>query len=296
MKPLAALQDILLFVEVADHLSFSAASRTVGMPVATISRRIAALEKQLGVQLLKRSTRRVELTESGRQHHDRCAQLVRDARTAYDALFENAHETKGLIRVAMPVDLGAHVVGPMLGVFAQRHPEIRFDIDLSPHPPASAASVDLSLQLGSLAGDPHAVARRVGQVEMQLFGSPAYLRERGTPSEPADLAAHDCILPRTASRPMYWQLQRGKAAVSVQVQGRFMGNSQGLVRSLVSQGLGIGMISPWFLPPEQAKQFVRVLPQWSLPRLTVHAVMPSRLAPKRVRLLLDFIGEKLGAM
>ena len=75
-----------------------------------------------------------------------------------------------------------------------------------------------------------------------------------------------------------------------------MGNSQGLVRSLVLHDLGIGMISPWFLPPEQVKNFVRVLPQWSLPRLAVHAVMPSRLAPKRVRLLLDFIGEKLGAM
>lgn len=296
MKPLAALQDILLFVEVADHLSFSAASRSLGTPVATMSRRIAALEKQLGVQLLKRSTRRVELTEAGRQHHDRCAQLVRDSRAAYDALFENAHETKGLIRVAMPVDLGAHVVAPMLATFAQRHPDIRFDIDLSPTPPASAASVDLSLQLGVVTGDAQVVARRVGQVEMQLFASTDYLRERGTPAEPADLAQHDCILPRTASRPMFWQLQRGRAAVSVQVQGRFMGNSQALVRTLVSQGLGIGVVSPWFVPPEQVRQFVRVLPQWSLPRLPVHAVMPSRLAPKRVRLLLDFIAEKLGAM
>ena len=295
MKPLAALQDILLFVEVADHLSFSAASRTLGMPVATLSRRIAALEQLLGVHLLKRSTRRVELTEAGRQHHDRCAQLVRDARDAHDALFEAVHDTKGLVRLAMPVDLGVHLVGPILAEFARQHPDIRLDIDLSPHPPASAAAVDLSIQIGPVSGDAQAVARRIGQLEMHLYAAPAYVRAHGLPAVPGELSQHDCIVRRSATRPSFWQLRRGRRVVSVPVQGRFLCNSQGMVRSLVTQGLGIGLLVPGFVPGEQLARLVRVLPEWSLPHLPLFAVMSSRLAPKRVRLLLEFIADGLAS-
>lgn len=294
MKPLAALQDIALFIDVADHLSFSAASRALNIPVATLSRRIAALEKQFGVQLLKRTTRRVELTAAGRLYHERSAQVVRDARSAHDALFESVNEAKGLVRLSMPVDLGVNVVAPLLSAFARVHPDITFDVDLSPHPPASAALVDLSLHLGPVAGDEQAVVRRIASLEMQLFASRDYLQAHGTPAQPADLTLHDCIVHRSASRPAYLQLQRGRSSVSVPVQGRFRANSQGLVRSLVMEGMGIGVVSPSFVPADKLAQFVRVLPQWSLTRLTVYAVMPSRLAPKRVRLLLDYLVEQMG--
>ncbi len=291
---LSALHDITLFVEVARRLSFSEAGRRLAVPVATVSRRISAMEKEVGVVLFVRSTRRVELTEAGRRHFERCAQLVEDARLAHDALRDFGKQPKGLLRISMPVDLGVHVVAPWLVDFARKYPDIAFDVDLSSHRLVGPLErVDLALQIGEPT-EGALIARRIGALEMRLFASPAYLRVKGCPQQPSDLADHDCITRSGQPRTPTWELNRGDEKSTVRVGGRFAINNQGLLRTLVERGMGIGAMPPLLLRGSSAgARLEPVLPDWSMPRLALHAVMASRLQPARVRLLVDFLAERL---
>ncbi len=149
MSDLSALHDMTLFVEVARAKNFSAAGRHLGVPVATLSRRIAAMEREFGVRLFDRTTRRVELTEAGARYFERCAHLADEARLAQEALRETATRPSGHLRLSMPVDLGVYVIGPLLPEFARQFPGITLDLDLRgapTHPDELAAHECLLLR------------------------------------------------------------------------------------------------------------------------------------------------------
>ena len=198
MGNLSALLDMTLFVEVARTKSFSLASRNLGVPGATLSRRIAAMEREFGVRLFDRTTRRVELTEAGRRYFERCGRLVDEARLAQEALRETAEQPSGHVRLSMPVDLGVLVIGPLLTDFARQFPGITFDLDLSPrYTDLVGDHVDVAIRLGTVKDD-QLVARRIGSIAQALYAATAYLALRGTPTQPADLVEHECIVARGA--------------------------------------------------------------------------------------------------
>lgn len=294
MSDLSALHDMTLFVEVARTQSFSDASRNLGVPAATLSRRIAAMEREFGIRLFDRNTRRVELSEPGRRYFERCAHLVDEARLAQEALREAAEKPSGHVRLSMPVDLGVFVVGPLLPEFSQQFQGISFDIDLSSrHADLLGEHVDVAIRLGEV-HDEHLVARRIGSIEMALYASPAYLSLRGRPIQPADLVQHECITLRGPQRQVQWRLHADAQVAEVLVRGRFMVNNQGLMRQLAERGMGIAALSTRLLraaPPEG--QLEQVLPDWTMPRLPICAVMSSRLQPASVRVLLDFLTARL---
>ena len=144
MSDLSALHDMTLFVEVARTKNFSAAGRRLGVPAATLSRRIAAMEREFGVRLFDRTTRRVELTEAGARYFERCAHLADEARLAQESLRETATRPGGHLRVSMPVDLGVYMVGPLLPEFTRQFPGITLDLDLSSR---HADHVDVAIRL-----------------------------------------------------------------------------------------------------------------------------------------------------
>lgn len=296
MGDLSALHDMTLFVEVARTANFSRASRNLGVPGATLSRRIGAMEREFGVRLFDRTTRRVELTEPGRRYLERCGPLVDEARLAQEALRETAAQPSGHVRVSMPVDLGVTVIGPLLTDFARQFPGISFDLDLSPrNTDLVGDKVDLAIRLGAVSGET-LVARRIGSVEQRLFAAPAYLALRGRPTQPADLVEHECILLRGTQRQAQWRLQGDTDAAEVVVRGRFMVNNVGLMRVLAERGMGIGVLDPALVREALAQgRLVQVLPEWAAPRLPLHAVMSSRLQPACVRALLDFLAARLVA-
>ena len=165
MGDLSVLHDMTLFVAVARTGNFSRAGAYLGVPGATLSRRIAAMEREFGVRLFDRTTRRVELTDAGRRYFERCAHLVDEARLAQEALRESAALPSGHVRVSMPVDLGVFVIGPLLPEFARQFPGISFDLDLSPrHTDLVGEHVDVAIRLGGVK-DEQLVARRIGAVE-----------------------------------------------------------------------------------------------------------------------------------
>lgn len=295
MGDLSVLHDMLLFVEVARTASFSRASRNLSVPGATLSRRIAAMEREFGVRLFDRTTRRVELTEAGRRYFERCGPLVDDARLAREALRETSAQPSGHVRISMPVDLGVTVVGPLLSDFAHQYPDISFDLDLSPkNMDLVGDQIDVAIRLGAVKNEA-LVARRIGSVDQRLFASPAYLTLHGDLAEPADLVRHECILLRGPQRQALWRLQ-GDAdeTAEVVVRGRFMVNNVSLMRVLAERGMGIAVLDPSLVRELlDSGRLLPVLPGWSAPRLPLHAVMSSRLQPASVRVLLDFLAARL---
>lgn len=294
MGDLSALHDMTLFVEVARTASFSRASRNLGVPGATLSRRIAAMEREFGVRLFDRTTRRVELTEAGRRYFERCGHLVDEARLAQEALRDVAVQPSGHVRLSMPVDLGVTVIGPLLADFARQFAGISFDLDLSPRKNDLVGEhVDLAIRLGTV-NDDKLVARRIGSIEQRLFAAPTYLALRGRPTQPADLVEHECILHRSAQRHALWRLQGDTDTAEVVVRGRFMANNVGLMRVLAERGMGIAVLDPSLVREPLAQgRLLQVLPEWAAPRLPMHALMSSRMQPASVRAVLDFLVARL---
>ena len=294
MNDLSVLHDMTLFVEVARTCNFSRAGANLGVPVATLSRRIAAMEQRFGVRLFDRTTRRVELTDAGQRYFDRCGDLVDQARLAQEALRDAAEGLTGNVRVSMPVDLGVNHVGPMLPEFTRRFPGITFELDLSPsHRDLVGEHVDVAIRIGAVKGD-QLIVRRIGTVEMLMFAAPTYLERRGEPQQPADLVEHECFNLLAPGREARWRLLRDGAAMEVTVRGRLATNNLGLMRLLAERGLGIAVLSHALAREAvNAGRLVQVLPGWTLPPLPVHAVMSSRLQPASVRVFLDFLAARL---
>ena len=294
MNDLSVLHDMTLFVEVARTGNFSRASTKLGVPGATLSRRIAAMERRFGVRLFDRTTRRVELTDAGRRYFERCGDLVDQARLAQEALRDAAAGPTGHVHVSMPVDMGINHVGPLLPEFARRYPGISFELDLSPgHRDLVGEHVDVAIRIGAVKGD-QLIVRRIGTVEMLMFAAPAYLERHGEPRQPADLVEHECITLPGPQREARWCLKRDTAAMEVTVRGRFAVNNLGLMRVLAERGLGIVVLSHALAREAvNAGRLAQVLQGWTLPPLPVHAVMSSRLQPASVRAFVDFLAARL---
>jgi DNA-binding transcriptional LysR family regulator len=288
------LQDMAYFVEVARALSFTRASRTSGIPIATLSRRISLMEKRTGVRLFQRTTRRLSLTEPGRRYLERCERIVQDALSAQEVLKEAAERLTGHLRLSMPIEFGLTLIAPVIDEFARHYPDITVDADLTPRPVDFIdESVDVSIRLGEIKA-PSLIVRRLGNSARLFYASPSYLARHGVPAQPNDLGRHQCILQSYMAEPKVWRLTSGKRAVNVDVHGRFSTNNVSMTLKFAEQGHGIAVLSPLIARPALDSGAIRqVLPDWSFPLMPVHAVMTSRLVPARVRTFVDFLANRL---
>ncbi|MEI9985569.1 MAG: LysR family transcriptional regulator [Aliidongia sp.] len=289
-----ALQDMALFVEVARALSFTRASEASGIPLATLSRRIAILEKRVGVRLFERTTRRLALTEPGRRYLERCEHIVQEAEIAHEVLKEAAERPAGHLRISTPVEFGLSHIAPIIDEFARNFPEITMDVDLSPRTANFVdENVDVSIRLGDVR-DQSLIVRRLGNAARLLYASPSYIARRGLPNGPEDLGQHDCILQSYMAQPSIWRLVSGKNSIDIDVRGRFSTNNVSMTLRWAEQGYGVAALSPAVARPAFDKGTVRlVLDEWSFPLMPVHAVMTSRLAPARVKAFVDFLASRL---
>jgi DNA-binding transcriptional LysR family regulator len=288
------LEDMAFFVEVARASSFTRASHATGIPIATLSRRVALMEKRAGVRLFQRTTRRLALTEPGRRYFERCECIVQDAAAAQDVLKEAAEQLTGHLRVSMPVEFGLTLIAPAIDEFARLYPGITIETELSPRPADLAdEKIDVSIRLGELK-DTSLIVRRLGNAARLLYASPAYLARHGAPEHPRDLSGHACILQTYMAKPGIWRLVSGKKSTDVKVQGRFATNNISMTLKFAEQGHGIAVLSPPIARPSLDAGAIRqVLNEWSFPPMPVHAVMTSRLVPARVRAFVDFLASRL---
>ena len=283
-----------LFVEVARTKSFRRAADALDMPNSTVSRHIAELEKAIGLRLLNRSTRKVELTEAGEVYFKRCQSIVEEARIAHESLLDVAERPTGTLRVSMPADLATGYLAPIIADFAKTYPLIAFEFDLSPRPiDLQAEPFDLAIRIGPPPTAPSTlVARPIAMLARYLYASPAYLRNAAPLTHPDDLDRHAVCIVEGAARlgRVARTFYRGDESIDVMIGTRFAMNSVALSRALALQGVGLAVLDNVLaLDDVTSGRLVRVLPDWSLAPLPVHAVTETRLLPARARLFIDFL-------
>lgn len=285
------LNDMALFVAVAQTLSFRRAAEATGVPNSTLSRRINALEKAIGLRLLHRTTRKVELTEAGRLYHERCRRIVDEARLAHEQLGEVLAQPSGVLRASLPVDFATIFLAPLVAEFARRYPGISFDLDLTPRRVDLVSEpYDVAIRTGELA-DSNLVARLLARLPAHVYASPRYLARAGEPAQPADLAQHECLgFPRAGP----WVLRRETESVELPSRGRFQANSVGLLRRLATLDQGLVLLPDGVVADEVAAGGLRrVLPGWQGKPTPVYALTETRLLPARTQRFIEFLQEQL---
>lgn len=283
---------MLVFGEVVARGSFTAAARQLGRSKASVSKEVAALEKRLGAQLLRRTTRTMSLTEIGEAFHERCLRVAEEAERAELSVSELQAEPRGAIRIAAPMSFGHRRLAPLLPGFLDRHPEVRIDLDLTDRLiDLVREKFDLALRVGALR-DSSLVARRLASVHAVVCASPAYLAANGTPEKPEDLVHHECH--GYAPSPDSWNFDGGQKVVT---HGRLnIDNGDALLQAALA-GAGIVYL-PVFVVAEdlRAGRLVPLLVDHTRDREAgLWAVYPANrhLSPK-VRAFIDYMVAVLG--
>ena len=288
--------DLLLFAHVVDDGGFTQAAVRLGLPKSTVSRRLAALETQLGERLLLRTTRKFAVTDFGRSVLEHARQVAAEVKAATSLAQHRQIEPSGRLRVSMPSDFANLVLGNLLAEFVAKYPAIALEIDLSPRRvDLIAENFDVALRMGELPDDATLAARRLAVFSQSLFASPAYLARRGAPSEPDALMEHDALHIFVRDRaPTRWKLSRGEQRWEGIPPARATANSPELLQRLARAGAGIAVLSDHFVEPYvRANELTPVLGEWSSPTVTAWAVFPGRrLMPARTRVFLDALEAK----
>lgn len=283
--------DLLLFARVIDEGSFSRAGERLGLPKSTVSRRLAALEAHLGERLMLRTTRKLTLTDFGHSVLEHARQVVAEVEAASSLAQHRQAEPNGVLRVSIPGDFANIVLGQLMADFTERYPAISLQVDVSPRRvDLIGENFDLAIRMGVLTDDANLAARRIANFASGLYASPAYLKRRGVPLEPADLMRHEALQLVNQQRvPFVWRLSRGEDHWEGVPPSRATANSPELLIRLARAGAGITGVSDHFAEPYVASgELVAVLPDWFLPAAPAWAVFPGRrLMPARTRVFLD---------
>ena len=240
---MAKWEGINEFVAVAETESFTAAGQRLGISTAQVSRQISALEVRLGCQLLYRTTRRVSLTEQGRQLYQHCRPLLDGLEEAQRLVSDQQDVLRGRFRLTAPVNFGEQRLAPLLAEFCADYPEVQAEMVLSNQRlDLIQEGLDLAIRIGELP-DSSLKARRLGSRELVVCASPAYLQRAGTPQDIGDIARHRCLLGTTD----IWRFRVGGQPRTVKVNGAFRCNSGVAVLEAAQQGLGLAQLPAHYL-------------------------------------------------
>src|SRR6266436_2565838 len=217
--PMAALDDVLIFVKVAQFESISRAARSLGMPISTVSRRLSMLESKLGVSLLRRTTRRVTLTGQGRDYFNQCREPLTLLEEAERVLTLGQKTPEGMLRISVPVILGREPFLDFLSGFLNANPRIRIDLFITNlFLDLVAENIDVAIRFGELQ-DSSLVATRIGKSIRYLVAATQYLKGRKLPVEPKDLKLHDCVMLNARNNETDWDLVYGRKKAHLRVPG-----------------------------------------------------------------------------
>lgn len=277
--------------------TFRAAARKLGMPKSTVSFRVAQLEDQLGERLLERTTRSLRLTDAGTAYYRHAQSALEALHDAERALSDGKAQLSGRLCVTATIEGGQFLLAPLFAEYARRYPGVQLDVFLADrHVDLIEEGVDLAIRVGALP-DSSFVARRLTlRGSLRLYASPSYLKVRGTPRRPSDLAAHDCLIMTGQSQPLRWPFTVSRKAVTVTVKPRAQANSFVVIRELATAGLGIARLPDSIAEAALQAGTLRPVLEAFLAVTSgswLHAVYPSarNLSPK-VRAFLDLLDEQ----
>lgn len=291
---------IELFVKTIEVGSFSELGRQLHMAPSSISRQINALEEELGVRLLQRTTRNINLTEAGQVYYDRVSKILVDLDEAQLAISQLQATPRGVLRMNVAVPFGERIIVPLISGFLSSYPDLNIDLTLEDRAiDLVEGRVDLAIRIGRLA-DSSIVARRLADNHFVVCASKRYLDLYGYPATPEDLARHNCIVNRNISAGNAWEFRKDKSVRKIVVTGNFQANSGGALYSALLSNLGIAALPTWYVG-EDIKQgkLCRLFEEYemSLPAMSnagIFALYPAgQYLPPKVRVFIDYLLEKL---
>lgn len=292
------LNDVAIFVNVARSGSFAAASRRLGIPTNTISRRVQLLEEQLGIRLMQRSTRKLSLTTAGQEFFDRCSGAIAGLESAEAAMLADRDQPSGSMRIAVMADFFDFFPMEWIAEFLAAHPRVRVDFALSDgRVDLIEEQVDAAIRAGTIPDSSMIVRPLIAARDGGLYAAPAYLAARGTPEVLRDLADHDCVTFRDPMGRATWRLvDAAGSSQEVQVSGRITVDTAKSLRRAAEAGLGIALLPPGLAWPSlQAGTLVPVLRQYACAGQTLQVLYSSRRqVPLAVTRFIEFLSAKLG--
>jgi DNA-binding transcriptional LysR family regulator len=291
---MAGLQSLFAFAETARRGSFAGAARELGLSPSAVAKSVARLEDDLGVRLFNRTTRKVALTSEGHELARRCRTIVDEFEALRDTAAGARGEPSGTLRLNVPIVIGRTMIVPKLAALLLKYPKIGLEIGFSDrYADIVSEGLDAAVRVGHLR-DSSLVARRIGEQRLSVCASPAYLRRRGTPTRPADLATHSCLVFRMPStgRPRPWQFsEAGRAFDWAPESSVVMNDGEALVAAAIA-GLGIAQVPDYIAADALREGRVReILQRFRAPPLPISVVYPSaRRVTPRLRALLRALG------
>ncbi|MDX8470271.1 LysR family transcriptional regulator [Mesorhizobium sp. VK23B] len=289
------LSALRLFTRVARTGSFSRAARELDLSQPTASRIIALLEQELGTTLVTRTTRAVSLTDAGIAYLERI-QPILDALDEAEHMVRGGGEIRGALRVGASSSFASRAIVPRLGVFIDSHPALRVELLIDDRrQDLIGEGVDVAIRTGKLT-DSSAVAKKVGSWPLVLVAAPDYLARKGTPAHPDELAEHSLIVGGPLGTT--WTFTRNGSEIPVKVFGHLVVSASEVAVNAAVAGLGlaVGTILS-FHHHIEAGRLVRLLPQWQLGELDIHALYPSGQTPKpAAKLFTDFLIQELRSL
>lgn len=296
------LEHLRTFVEVVRQGGFAAAARALDREPSKVTRAISALEAELGVRLLRRSTRQLALTEGGETYLAQVMPLLSELDQAAEQLRSGSAQLQGVVRITASVAFGQTVLMPLLPSLHRQHPALELDllfsdavVDLLAH------RVDIALRLGP-AVDSSLIGQRLRSVRFQVVASPAYLQQHGHPAHPAALAQRDCLRFALPGYRTQWSFrtQAGAAVEEVQVDGWLIASTAMALRQAALDGLGPALLGDWLVGEDLAAgRLVELFPQYEVTATQFDTALwllyanREHLLPRRVQVVLAFLREHL---
>ena len=283
------------FVRIVEKGSLTAAAAALDTSLPSVVRTLAALERNLGVRLLNRTTRRIHLTDDGAQYLDRCRTILSAMQDAEAALTSRGTEPHGRLAVTASVLFGRRYIAPIVSDFLHRHPHVTADLlFLDRIVNMIEEGIDIAIRIGHLA-DSTLIAVPVGKVRRVVCASPEYLQRRGTPRTPADVRAHSCVRHTGLALRGDWHFRVGRRMVTIPMAAAISCNDIDSSLEACLSGIGLGMfLSYQTAPYRDAKKLRYVLEEFETEPIPVQVVYPqTRLVTSKVRAFVDECVSKL---
>jgi DNA-binding transcriptional LysR family regulator len=283
-----------LFVRAAESGSFSKAARDLNLTQPTVTKHVAALEKQLGARLLNRNTRGLSLTEVGALYYDKCKDILERIEEADDIANTRQGQVRGTLRIGTSVAFGRRVITPLVLEFMKRHPALRIDLSFEDtYVDLVARGIDVAVRMGKLA-DSSLGARYLGTNPWMMVATKAYLKKHGTPRSPADLARHNVLIYSTVlgDDRLHFVAANGRP-LTVAVHGSLRANNLSTILDAAQAHMGLAALPCYVAAASiDARRVVSVLDDYALPAQEIHAVYASpRQVPAKVTTLIAYLQD-----
>nr|BDT29421.1 LysR family transcriptional regulator [Bacteriovorax sp. HI3] len=268
--------EVAIFISVVQEGSFSQAAKKLGMPNSTVSAKVSNLEKRLGVTLIQRTTRKLNITPAGQAYFKRCIQGLEEIKAAESEIAAVQGEPQGLLRITAPNELGSSILPGIVSQYTKKYPKARIEVLLTDRRvDLLSENVDLAIRAGELK-DSSLIAKRIGTLYFAPFASPKYLKTKGTPTHPRELRNHSC-LQFTPVGVDEWKMTSAKGSLNVPIPGRILINDMFALKKMALMDDGIVFLPTYYCYQEvKSNKLIRILPEWRSHLTPIHFVYPAQ--------------------